>query len=78
MIVSHKSNQLHDFNANINNKIITRTACVKNLRVFIDKLTWSNHIAYLEKKLSCSIGIFYRIRQYLSESALKSLLQFCL
>ena len=41
--------------------------------VFIDKLTWSNHIAYLENKLSCSVGLFYRIRQYLSDSALKSL-----
>ena len=38
-----------------------------------DKLTWSNHIAYLENKLSRSVGLFYRIRQYLSDSALKSL-----
>ena len=44
------------------------------LGVFIDdKLTWSNHIAYLENKLSRSVGLFYRIRQYLSDSALKSL-----
>jgi len=35
--------------------------------------SWSNHIAYLEKPLSRSVGIFYRIRQYLSDSALKSL-----
>jgi len=34
------------------------------LGVFIvDKLTWSNHIAYLENKLSRSVGLFYRIRQ---------------
>ena len=58
----------------INDKTITRTTCVKYLGVFIDdKLTWSNHIAYLENKLSRSVGLFYRIRQYLSDSALKSL-----
>jgi len=44
-----------------------------SILVFIDdKLTWSNHIAYLENELSRSVGIFYRIRQYLSDSALKS------
>jgi len=41
---------------------------------FIDgKLTWSNHIAYLKNKLSRSVGLFYRIRECLSDSALKSL-----
>jgi len=45
-----------------------RTTCVKYLRVFIDdKLTWSNHITYLENKLSSSVGLFYQIRQYLSD-----------
>jgi len=74
MIVSRKNNQLTDFNVKINDKTITRTTCVKYLVVFIDdKLTWSNHIAYLENKLSRSVGVFYRIRQYLSDSALKSL-----
>ena len=74
MIVSRKNNQLTDFNVKINDKTITRTTCVKYLEVFIDdKLTWSNHIAYLENKLSHSVGLFYRIRQYLSDRALKSL-----
>ena len=74
MIVSRKNNQLTDFNVKINDKTITRTTCVKYLGVFIDdKLTWSNHIAYLEKKLSRSVGLFYRTRQYLSDSALTSL-----
>ena len=60
MIVSRKNNQLIDFNVKINDKTITRTKCVKYLGVFIDdKLAWSNHIAYLEKQLSRSIGIFY-------------------
>ena len=72
MIVSRKNNQLTDFNVKINHKTITRTSCVKYLGVFIgDKLTWSNHIAYLENKLSRSVGLFYRIRQYLSDSASK-------
>jgi len=74
MIASRKNNQLTDFNAKINDKTITRTTCVKYLGVFIDdKLTWSNHIAYLENELSRSVGLFYRKRQYLSDSALKSL-----
>ena len=74
MIVSRKNNQLIYFNVKINDKTITQTTCVKYLGVFIDdKLTWSNHIAYLENKLSRSVGLFYRIRQYLSYSALKSL-----
>jgi len=74
MIVSHKNNQLTDFDVKINHQTFTRTTCVKYLGDFIDdKLTWSNHIAYLKNKLSRSIGLFYRIRQYLSDSALKSL-----
>jgi len=32
--------------------------------------TWSNHIAYLEKELSCSVGIFYQICQCASDSAI--------
>jgi len=74
MIASRKNNQLTDFNVKINDKTITRKTCVKYLGVFIDdKLPWSNHIAYLENKLSRSVGLFYRIHQYLSDSALKSL-----
>ena len=74
MIVSCKNNQLTDFNVKINDKPITRTTCVKYLGVFIDdKLTWCNHIAYLENKLSRSVGLFYRMRQFLSDSALESL-----
>jgi len=42
-----------------NDKTITQTTCVKYLGVFIDdKLTWSNHIAFLENKLSRSVGLF--------------------
>ena len=59
MIASRKNNQLTDFNVKIIDKTIMRTACVKNLGVFIDdKLTWSNHIAYLENKLFRSVGLF--------------------
>ena len=59
MIVSRKNNQLIHFNAKIYDKTITRTTCVKYLGLFIDdKLPWSNHIAYLEKKLACSVGVF--------------------
>ena len=58
MNVSRKNNQLPDFHVKINDKTITRTTCVKYLGVFIDdKLTRSNHIAYLENKLSRSVGL---------------------
>jgi len=72
LIVSRKNNQLTHFNVKINDKTITRTTCVKYLGVFIDDaLTWSNvHIAYLENKLSRSVGILLK---YLTDSALKSL-----
>jgi len=72
LIVSRKNNQLTHFNVKTNDKTITRTTCVEYLGVFIDDtLTWSNvHIAYLEIKLSRSVGILLK---YLTDSALKSL-----
>ena len=74
MVVSRKNNQLTDFNVKINDKTITRTNCVKYLGVFTDdKVAWSNHIAYLKNKLSRSLGLFYLIRQYQGDSALKSI-----
>jgi len=64
MIVSRKNNQLIDFNVKINDKTITRTTCIKYVGVFIDdKLTWSNHIAYLEKKT------FSQYRNFLSNTS---------
>jgi len=46
----------------------------KCLGVYInDKLTWSDHITNLKKAISRSVGIFYRIRHYLNERALKFL-----
>jgi len=60
MIVSRKNNQLIDFNVKLYDKTIARTTCVKYLGLFVDdKHPWSNHIAYLEKKLACSVGILY-------------------
>ena len=53
---------------------ISQTNSTKHLGVYIDdKLTWSDHITNLEKTTSSSVGIFYRIRRYLNERALKSL-----
>ena len=46
-------------------------------RVYIDdKLTWPDHITNLEKTISRSVGIFYRIRHYLNDTYFMSLF-FC-
>ena len=43
-------------------KKINRESCVKFLGILLDaNLSWKYHIAELSKKLSRSIGIFYKI-----------------
>ena len=43
-------------------KKIKRESCVKFLGIMLDaNLSWKYHIAELSKKLSRSIGIFYKI-----------------
>jgi len=74
MLVGPSGKRLHDFTVKTNNNTITQPSSTKCLGVHIDdKLTWSHHITNLEKTISHSVGIFYRIRHYLNEKALKSL-----
>ena len=50
---------------------VTRT---KFLGVIIDnKLKWNDHITYLKSKISKTIGLFYKMRQYLGRKALVNL-----
>ena len=68
---------------NINIKIKNRDGTVdylekkdhiKYLGVFIDdKLSWKYHIAYICSRLSWNIGIFYKLRHYMTLSQLKQL-----
>jgi len=74
MLIGPRGKRLHDFTVKINDNTISQTNSTKHLGVYIDdKLTWSDHITNLEKTTSSSVGIFYRIRRYLNERALKSL-----
>ena len=55
-------------------KKIKRESCVKFLGIMLDaNLIWKYHIAELSKKLSRSIGIFYKIRHFVPLEILKSL-----
>ena len=50
---------------------VTKT---KFLGVIIDnKLKWNDHITYVKSKISKTIGLFYKMRQYLGKTALVNL-----
>jgi len=73
MLTNNKLSQSCDFKVNINDYEIKHTTCTKYLGVYIDQnLSWTDHIHNLELKLSRSVGMFYRIRHYLSNNALRS------
>ena len=58
----------------IRNKGITEENNVKFLRVLLDStLSWKPHITELSKKLSKTIGIFYKLRHYATADVLKLL-----
>ena len=58
-------------------KIIQET-CVKFLGLLLDShLSWKPHITELAKKLSRTVGLFYKIRHYAPEDTLK-LLYYCI
>ena len=58
----------------MNKEILHEKECTKYLRVILDnKLIWKSHIAQTHFRLSKGIGILYKLRQYVSQSALRSL-----
>ena len=71
----NKTNQINnDFKLTLNNNDIDRVKAFKFLGVTVDEnLTWKNHVDVLAKKCSSSIGILYKVKQFLPESALVSL-----
>ena len=54
----------------VNNYNIERIPSIKFLRVLLDEnLWWKDNIKYNEKKISKSIGILYKARDYLSQES---------
>ena len=73
MLINSNSSQSCNFKVKINDSEIKHTTCTKYLGVYIDQdLSWTEHIHNLEMKLSRSVAMFYRIRYYLSNNALRS------
>ena len=69
--MKNKSNCDENFCVNTNNGPITRKSVIKYLGVFIDhKLTWKNHIQYVEEKLCTARGILSKLRYYAPISVL--------
>ena len=58
----------------IGSKTIKRENYVKYLGILVDStLTWKPHITQLSKNLSRSVGIFFKIRHYVTPETLKLL-----
>ena len=73
MLINSNASQSCSFEVKINDSEIKHTTCTKYLGVYIDEyLSWTEHIHNLEMKLSRSVAMFYRIRYYLSNNALRS------
>ena len=59
----------------INNKPLERVTNAKFLGVMIDEtLSWNVHIQYLCSKINYKIVLIHRLRQYLPQSALNTLI----
>ena len=68
----------HKFNAQITLKFgkkkISQKTCIKFLGVLLDShLSWKSHITELSKKLSRTVGLFYKVRHYAPLERLKLL-----
>ena len=58
----------------INNNIIDHTNNTKFLGVIIgNKINWAAHIHYIKNKISKSIGILFKIRNFLDNHTLRSM-----
>ena len=68
----NKTNQCKDkFRLSIHDSEVKEVSTFKFLGITVDQnLTWKNHVDDLAKKCSRSIGILYKVKQFLPESAL--------
>ena len=71
----NKTNQCKDkVKLSIDDTEVKEVSTFKFLGITVDQnLTWKNHVDDLAKKCSRSIGILYKVKQFLPESALLSL-----
>ena len=62
-----------NFNAQINNHLLSRTECVKYLGVINDdKLIWKAHITLVKKQVSKASGIICKLRHYIPFRSVKT------
>jgi len=67
-LLSHctRNNSTSDFQIKMGNVQLKRVESVKYLGIFLDeKVTWSQQIQYIPKRLACATGIFSELRYYL-------------
>ena len=68
--VKHNTN----FKIHISNNVIDRSMNTKFLGVIIDsKLNWAAHILYIKNNISKSIGIIFKIRNFLDKHILRNM-----
>ena len=55
----------------IDDKLIKVIPCCRYLGVFIDtQQSFKTHIENLENKLSCGVGVLWKLRRYLSQKTM--------
>ena len=74
MIFSNKKNMNETINLMIDENIIDRVRECKFLGTVIDEnLTWKPHISLVTSKISKSIGIMFKVRQFSTKETTKTL-----
>ena len=72
----HRTRVKHitNFKIHISNNVVDRSMNTKFLGVIIDsKLNWAAHILYTKNKISKSIGIIFKIRNFLDKHILRNM-----
>jgi hypothetical protein len=71
---SNRKQVSNNFSLCYDNEMLKQKSTIKFLGVYIDEhLTWKQHISYVSKKISKSVGILHRCRFYLSTKTKVSL-----
>ena len=65
------SNKNQNLNPIIDDKLIKVVSCCRYFGVFIDnQLSFKTHTKNLENKLSCGVGVLWKLRRYLCEKTM--------
>ena len=71
ILSSHSKTRNANFNIRMGEVALRRVTSVKYLGVILDEnISWTEQMIYLSKKLSCSAGIFSKLRYYLNKDVL--------